>query len=90
MIQPLTEHGLALQDRVYDLERLCTRQRATIQRQASRLKQKISMSKEQGYQYFSLTLTNSKIIRLFVDTVFEGDQQKVALFEVQIYGQMIE
>ena len=40
MIHSLTEHGLALQDRVYDLERLCARQQATIQRQATLLKQK--------------------------------------------------
>ena len=40
MIDKLTEHGLALHDQVFDLERLCARQQATIQRQAALLKQK--------------------------------------------------
>ena len=40
MIYKLTERGLALHDQVFDMERLCARQQATIQRQAALLKQK--------------------------------------------------
>ena len=39
MIHPLTEHGIALHQRVSELERLCARQQETIRRQAVLLKQ---------------------------------------------------
>ena len=39
MIRPLTEHGIADHQRVLELERLCARQKAMIQRQAAMLKE---------------------------------------------------
>ena len=36
MIHPLTEHGIALHQRVSELERLCARQQETIRRQAKK------------------------------------------------------